>query len=178
MHEISRRFFQAVSNKRFVNRRFSQLNDEGCCHVRERSPSKCCNLPAIEKHCILWGGKSADNRAVTSGWRALTDVPTSLVIQLRKPPVNKPLVRHSLIYGCCRFKCLHKYRCTAGKCTGPSLKRPILVHLGPPTVPWPRLTSGTLTHFWDRTITRLARVPGLSAGLSFCPVCFAQTTGK
>ena len=35
-------------------------------------------------------------RAVTSGWRALTDVSTSLVIQLRKPPVGKPPVRHSL----------------------------------------------------------------------------------
>ena len=48
----------------------------------------------LAKHCILWGiGKE---RVVTSGWLALTDVPTSLVIQLRKPPVSKPPVRHSL----------------------------------------------------------------------------------
>ena len=39
--------------------------------------------------------KSAE-RAATSGWRALTDVPTSLVIQLRNPPVSKPPVRHDL----------------------------------------------------------------------------------
>ena len=40
---------QAVSNRRFVNKRFSQLNDERCWHVRERSPSKCgrpfCRFP-------------------------------------------------------------------------------------------------------------------------------------
>ena len=85
--------FQAVSNRRFVNRRFSQLNDERCWHIRERSPSRCCNLPVSE--ALYFVGNSA-KWAVTSGWRALTDMPTSLVIQLRKPPVNKPPVRHSL----------------------------------------------------------------------------------
>ena len=30
-----------MSNKRFADRRFSQLNDERCWHVRERSPSRC-----------------------------------------------------------------------------------------------------------------------------------------
>ena len=85
---------QAVSNRWFVNRRFSQLNDERCWHVPERSPSKCCNLPV--KEALYFVGKTA-KRAVTSGWRVLTDVPTSLVIQLRKPPVNKSPVKHSLI---------------------------------------------------------------------------------
>ena len=81
-----------MSNRRFVNRRFSQLNDERRWHARERSPSKCCNLPDSET--LYFVGKSA-KRAVTSGWRALTDGPTSLVIQLRKPSVNTPPVRHS-----------------------------------------------------------------------------------
>ena len=84
---------QAVSTKRFANMRFSQLSDERCWHVRERSPSKSCNLPDSET--LYFVGKSA-KRAVTSGWRALTDVPSSLVIQLRKPPVNKPPVGRSL----------------------------------------------------------------------------------
>ena len=75
--------YQAVSNRRFVNKRFSQLKDESCWHVRERSPSKCCNLPDSET--LYFVGKSA-KRAVTSGWRALTDLPTSLVIQFREQP--------------------------------------------------------------------------------------------
>ena len=33
--------------------------------------------------------------AVTSGWRAFMPVPTSLVIQLRKPPVSRPPITHS-----------------------------------------------------------------------------------
>ena len=85
---------QAVSNKRFANTQFSQLNDERCWHGRERSPSKRCDLPISEALCFVW---ESAKRAVTSGWRALTDVPTSLVIQLRKLPVSKPPVRHSLI---------------------------------------------------------------------------------
>ena len=63
---------QAVSNKRFANKRFSQLNDERCWLVREHSPSKCCDLPV--RKLLHFVGKSAK--------RALTDVPTSLVIQL------------------------------------------------------------------------------------------------
>ena len=62
-------YSQAVSNRRFVNSRFSQLNDERCWHVRERSPSKCCGLPVSE--ALLFVGKSAE-RAVTSGWQART----------------------------------------------------------------------------------------------------------
>ena len=77
----------AVSNKRFANKRFSQLNDERCCHVRERSPCECCNLPVCQALYFV-GGKSA-KRAPTSGWRALTEVPTSLITQLRNPPVSK-----------------------------------------------------------------------------------------
>ena len=69
---------------------------ERCWHVRERSPSKCCNLPISE--ALYFVGKSA-KRAVTSGWRALTDVLTFLVVQFRKLPVNKPSVRHSLSNG-------------------------------------------------------------------------------
>ena len=33
------------------------MNDERCWHVRERSPSKCCNLPRLVKHFILWGNR-------------------------------------------------------------------------------------------------------------------------
>ena len=39
-------------------------------------------------------------RVVTSGWRALTEVPTSLVIQLRKPLVSKPIVRQPDKHAC------------------------------------------------------------------------------
>ena len=62
---------QAVSDRRFASKRFSQVNDERCWHVRERSPSKCCNLPISD--ALYFAEKSA-KRAVTSGWRALTDV--------------------------------------------------------------------------------------------------------
>ena len=82
-----------VSNRRFANRQFLQLSDERCWHVCERSPSKCCKLPVGE---ALYVVGTLATRAVTSGWRALTDVPTSLVIQSRKVPVSKPLVGDSL----------------------------------------------------------------------------------
>ena len=83
---------QAVSNRRFANTRFSQLNDARCWHVSERSPAQCRNPPVGK---ALYFVRKSSKRAVTSGWRALTDVPTSLAIQLRKP-LSKPLVRHSL----------------------------------------------------------------------------------
>ena len=84
-----------MSNRRFANKRFSQLNGKRCWHVCDRSSSKCCNLPVSE--ALYFVGKSA-KRAVKSGWRAPTVVPTSLVIQLRKPPVRTLPVRHSLTY--------------------------------------------------------------------------------
>ena len=88
--------YQAVSNRQFANKRFSLLNDERCWHVRERSPSRCdrsfCRFPR-KIQCL------ANRLDATFGWRALTDVPTSLIIQLRKPPVSKPPVRHSLNVG-------------------------------------------------------------------------------
>ena len=66
------------------------------------------------------GGEGKSAKRVTSGWRALTDMPTSLVIQMRKPLVSKPPVRHSpkLLFSCrhwlrvvttwiaCRFGCV------------------------------------------------------------------------
>ena len=64
--------------------------------VRKRSPSKCCKLsyyPLAPALCLM--GKLAE-RPVTSGWRALADVPTTLVTHLQKPPINKPPARHSL----------------------------------------------------------------------------------
>ena len=83
---------QEYSRQAVSNRRFSQLNDERCCHVRERSPSRCdrsfCRVPHKRK-CF------ANRWVATFGWRALTDVPTSLVIQLRNPLVSKPPVRPS-----------------------------------------------------------------------------------
>ena len=48
----------------------------------------------LAKHYSLW--RNRRKRAVTSGWRALMDVLTSLVIHLRNSPVSKPPVRHSL----------------------------------------------------------------------------------
>ena len=87
---IFRSLFQSVSNRRFANRRFSQLNDKKCWHVRERSQTRCdrsfCRS-SYKTQCL------ANGLVATFGWRALTDVPTSLVIQSRKPPVSKPLVR-------------------------------------------------------------------------------------
>ena len=50
--------------------------------MSKRSPSKCCKLPVSAGTVFLW--EKLAERAVTSGWRALTDVPTSLVIQLRE----------------------------------------------------------------------------------------------
>ena len=39
-------------------------------------------------YCVLWESRHED---VTSGWWALTDAPTSLVIQVRSPPpISKP----------------------------------------------------------------------------------------
>ena len=60
--------------------------------MRKRSPSKRCKLPVCAALCFL--GEST-KRAVTFGWRALTNVPTSLFIQLRNLLVSKPLVRYS-----------------------------------------------------------------------------------
>ena len=67
--------------------------------------AKCCKLPVrtgtvfypLGPALYFVGKKSEEwaDRAVTSGWRALTDVPTSLVIQLRKPPV-RPLTNRKL----------------------------------------------------------------------------------
>ena len=60
--------------------------------VSARHPNVATYLVCEALHFV---GKST-KRAVTSGLQALTDVPTSLAIQLRKLPVSKPPVRHGL----------------------------------------------------------------------------------
>ena len=63
--------YQAVSNRRFANKRFSQLNDERCWHVRERSPSKCCNLP-VSAGTAFCGGHRQKERSHLDGERSRT----------------------------------------------------------------------------------------------------------
>ena len=64
--------------------------------MRKRPPSKCCKLLVSAALCFVG---MLVKRLLTSAWRVLTEVPASPVIQLRKPPVNKPIVRHSLMNG-------------------------------------------------------------------------------
>ena len=56
----------------------------------KRSPSKRCSAAPL---CFVGNFMTG---AVTSGWRTLTEVPTPLFIELRKPLVSKPSSRHSL----------------------------------------------------------------------------------
>ena len=62
--------------------------------MRKRSPSKCCKLRVSAG--TISTGRMGRKTAVTSGWRALTDMPTSLVTQWWKAPINNPPVRHGL----------------------------------------------------------------------------------
>ena len=45
-------FTQAVSNKRFANKRFSQLNDERCWHVRESQRVRGGEPEGVRKHLL------------------------------------------------------------------------------------------------------------------------------
>ena len=62
-----------------------------CNWMCKRSASKM--LRTTRPLCVLWG-----KAAKGSGWQAFPDVSTSLVIQLRTPPVSKQPVRHSLTW--------------------------------------------------------------------------------